>query len=347
MKNNDAVKVAMCGLGQWGPNLLRNLRNNEGCQVVALCDQDESRRKEFEPLHADARFYASVEEVAADKEVAAAVVATPAGLHEQHVRLLLEAGKHVLVEKPLALTLHAARRLVDLANFHECILMAGHTFLFNPSVRRVKEEIDHGSLGHLDLILAQRLSLGQIRRDCNALWNLAPHDISILLYWLEEMPETVSAHGMVIHERHEQEDAAFCVLTFPGRTMASIQVSWRNPIKVRQMTLVGSERMLIYDDVNRATPLTLYDQAVEEVEKRDPQGSFERFQLQIRRGPRSTIPVEDKEPLAQEVGHFLDCIRTGIVPVSSGLEALRVVSVLEALNISLKRNGEPVEPERI
>jgi predicted dehydrogenase len=324
----------MCGLGQWGPNLLRNLRSNSGFQVAALCDRDEIRLREFQSLHPEASFATEVEEIAADSTIQAAVVATPAGLHAEHVRLLLESGKDVLVEKPLART--SGR-----------ILMVGHTFLFNPAVRRVKEEISKGTLGELDLVLAQRMSLGHIRTDCNALWNLAPHDVSILLYWLGTMPVSVSARGLAVHERHVQEDIALCVLQFPGRVMASLQVSWMNPVKVRQMTLVGRKRMLVYDDVSQEAPLTLYDQAVEEVARRDPEGSFEGYRLQIRRGPSSVIPVEAREPLAVEVQHFLDCIRSRREPLSGGEEALRVISVLEALDRSIKRDGEPVEPVRV
>ncbi len=173
----------MCGLGQWGPNLLRNLRENPDCEVAVLCDADSTRLKEFAEFHPDADLVSSVEEVAARTDIEAVVLATPAGLHGAQVALLLNSGKDVLVEKPLALTVQESRSLVELARSRSRVLMVGHTFLFNPAVRQVRSEIEKGTLGTPKLILAQRLSLGRIRGDVNALWNLAPHDISILLAW--------------------------------------------------------------------------------------------------------------------------------------------------------------------
>ncbi len=348
MTTQDRIlRIGHCGLGKWGPNLLRNFGQHPDCKVAALCDPDESRLAEFTPIHPGAVLYASVEDVAADDSIDAAVVATPAGLHPEHTRLLLESGKDVLVEKPLAMNLAEARDLVDLAEKLGRVLMVGHTFLFNPAVRRVKEEIETGKLGDLQLITAQRLSLGRIREDCNALWNLAPHDISILLYWLEEMPVSVSARGLAFHEGHSQEDFAFCVLEFPRRRMASVQVSWMNPVKIREMTVVGSERMLVYNDVDRQKPLTLYHQRIEEVAREGTEGSFERYQLQIRPGERDYLDVPDQEPLAEEVEHFLHCLSTRAKPTGAGEEALRITSVLEACNESIKRNGEAITPRAV
>jgi len=340
---SNPVAVAMCGLGQWGPNLLRNLGQNRRARVVALCDASPKRLADFAPLHPGARLLASVGEVAADGEIEAVILATPAGLHEEQVRLLLDSGKHVLVEKPLAMSLAAARPLVELARKNARLLMVGHTFLHNPAVRRVKQEIEAGTLGRLNLLTAQRLSLGRIREDCNALWNLAPHDVSILLYWLGAMPIRVSARGMAFHEGHQQEDVALCHLEFPGRVLASIQVSWLNPVKMRQITVVGSQRMLVYDDIDTAAPVVLYDQRAEEVAA-PPEGSLERFRLQVRSGPKSVLPVESTEPLALEIDHFLECVRTGAEPIGSGEEALRITAVLEACDRSMKANGATLEP---
>lgn len=343
MSIDEPIKVAHCGLGKWGPNLLRNLGQNPKCEVVALCDLDKARLAEFGKQHPNALSIQSVEEIAANDSIQAAVLATPAGLHATQVRLLLEAGKDVLVEKPLAMGLDEAAELVSLAKERGSVLMVGHTFLFNPAVRRVKEEISKGALGDLQLVLAQRLSLGRIREDCNALWNLAPHDVSILLYWLGQMPLSVSARGIAFRERHRQEDFALCVLEFPNRVTASIQVSWLNPVKIRQMTIVGSERMLLYDDVNREQPLTLYHQRVEEVPKPGTEGSFEGYQLQVQPGREEALDVEDTEPLRAEVDHFLDCIRTRETPIGSGHEALRIMSVLDACDRSLKNGGTITE----
>lgn len=343
----EPVNIAMCGLGQWGPNLLRNLRQHPEVRVVALCDARPERLAEFRDLHPEADLLADVHEVASRSDVQAVAVATPAALHPYHVRLLLESGKDVLVEKPLAMTLEKAQELNALAEERGRVLMVGHTFLYNPAVLRVKKELQAGTLGNLHLIQAQRMSLGQVRSDCNALWNLAPHDISILLFWLEAMPLSVAAYGIAFHEGHAQEDIALCVLEFPGRVVASVQVSWMNPVKVRAMTLVGQRKMLVYDDVDRETPLTLFDRAIEEVPAADPAGSFEKYQLQIRRGEASALEVEPVEPLAAEVAHFVECCRGRFTPRSGGLEPLRVVSVLEALDVSIKSGGARTTPEPV
>lgn len=336
----NPIRIAMAGLGQWGPNLLRNLLDNEDCRVVALCDRDPARLREFSARIPDVVTYPDVTDIPRDA-IDAVVLATPAGLHETHVRHAIAQSWDVLVEKPLAMTSNASAALVELARTSDRILMAGHTFLFNPAVRRVRDEIAKGTLGKVQLILAQRMSLGRIRTDCNALWNLAPHDVSILLYWLGEMPTSVTARGIAFHPGHTQEDIALCHLEFPGPTMASIQVSWMNPTKVRQMTVCGSERMLVYDDVDTAHPLTLYHRRVEEV--RDaPEGSLERFHLEVRNGPHEELPIDPAEPLALEIAHFLDCIRTRREPIGSGADALCITRVLEACDLSMKQGGVPV-----
>jgi predicted dehydrogenase len=337
----------MAGLGQWGPNLLRNLGENPSVSVAALCDRDPARLAKFRDQHPAARLCADLADLANDPQIDAIVVATPAGLHAEHARLLLNAGKDVLVEKPLAMTLREASELVALARSRGRILMTGHTFLFNAAVRRVREEIRQGTLGPLRFISAQRLSLGQVRSDCNALWNLAPHDISILLHWLGETPVSVTARGITFDPRQQQEDIVLCQLEFPSRVLASVHVGWLNPVKVRAMTLVGAKRMLVYDDVDSTRPLTLYDRGLQEVETTAPEGSLERFRFAVRPGPEEQLAVEWREPLAAEVDHFVQCIRRREEPIGSGAEALRVISVLEACQESLRHGGKPVIPAAV
>lgn len=339
------VRVAMAGLGSWGPNLLRNLRENPRCAVVALCDRSPAALAALRPLHPQARLHDSVESLASDPAVDAVVLATPAGLHERQALLLLEAGKDVLVEKPLALSLEGAMRLDRRARQLGRVLMTGHTFLFNNAVRRTRELIADGTLGPLKFVTAARLSLGRIRTDCNVLWNLAPHDVSILLHWFGELPTLVSARGYALHPGHRQEDLVFATLEFPGGRVATIQLSWLNPVKVRQMTIVGSRCMLVYDDVDTARPLMLFHGGVEEVAVPDPGGSFERFQLRVRQGISEPVAVAPAEPLAQEIDHFLDCLESRAEPIGSGLEGLRVISVLEALQRSIEQKGAAVAPE--
>lgn len=338
------IRVAMVGLGQWGPNLLRNLRENPAARVVALCDRDGERLRQFQPLHPEASLYRDIA-MTRHRDIAdAVVIATPAGLHEEHVRAALEAGQHVLVEKPLALSAEAAERLQALARERGLVLMAGHTFLFNPAVERLRDLIRGGALGRLQYILAQRLSLGHIREDVNALWNLAPHDVSILLWWLGTLPVAVSAQGIAFFEGQRQEDIALCTLEFPGPVIAAIQVSWLAPTKVREMTIVGSERMARYDDTSRDAPLTLYHRGAKQVQRTAPDGSLEGFRLAIRPGGEEVVPVEPAEPLAREIAHFLDCCATGRQPERGGADATDVVRVLEALDRSIKQGGARIAP---
>lgn len=336
----------MVGLGNWGPNLLRNFRENPACRVTALCDANAARLAEFRALLPDAAHVTDIAQVAA-LPVEAVVVATPAGFHAAQVRLLLEAGKDVFVEKPLALSLGEARALVRRARELGRVLMVGHTFLFNPAVLRAGELLDAGMLGRLKVILAQRLSLGHIREDVNALWNLAPHDISILLHWLKAMPTRVWAHGGAFFPGQVQEDLALCHLEFPGGIHASVQVSWLAPVKVRAMTLVGTERMLVYDDVNTERPLLLYHKGASEVPRTLPDGSLAGYRLQVRQGAEEPVAVDWREPLAVEAAHFLDCVRSRREPTGAGAMALQVTSTLEALDRSLKAGGAAVEPEPI
>jgi len=335
----------MVGLGQWGPNLLRNLRESPDFQVVALCDRDPSRLERFAANHPGARLCHELTDIANDPTIAAVVLATPAGLHEEQAHALLRAGKDLLVEKPLAMTLEGARGLVSEARRLGRVLMTGHTFLFNPAVRKVRALIDAGRVGRVQSVMAQRLSLGQVRHDCNALWNLAPHDISILLHWLGAMPTSVIARGMAFHERHQQEDFVLACFEFPDRRMATLQVSWLNPVKVRAMTVVGSQGMLVYDDVDAENPVTLYDRGLSEVSS--PDGSFEQFRLVVRPGPEERVPVEKSEPLGLEVAHFAECIRSRHEPIGSGDDALRIISVLEACQRSLRSGGTNVVPEPV
>lgn len=339
----NRVKVTMIGLGQWGPNLLRNLRDNGDAEIVGLCDANGRRLEEFRALHPGVTLTTSMDEALAIP-ADAVVLATPAGLHETHVRACLDAGRDVLVEKPLALSLDAARELAEHAESRGRILMTGHTFLYNNVVRRVGDMLREGTLGQLRCILAQRLSLGQIREDVNALWNLAPHDVSIILDWLGTMPTEVTARGLASFAGHRQEDFALCTLAFPNSILASIQVSWLAPRKVREMTLVGTERMLHYDDVSREAPLTLFHRGAQEVPRTAPDGSLEGYRLAVRQGVEEPVAVDHIEPLAAEIAHYIDCIRTRKEPRTSARRTLPTISVLEALDRSLKSGGAPVHP---
>ncbi|MCX7767302.1 MAG: Gfo/Idh/MocA family oxidoreductase, partial [Candidatus Sumerlaeia bacterium] len=276
------------------------------------------------------------ENVLADEEIEAVILATPAGLHYQQTRAALLAGKHILVEKPLALSLTEGRELARLASEKRLILMVGHTFLYNPAVRKIKSLYQTGALGEIYFILSQRLSLGRVRDDVNVLWNLAPHDFSILLYLVEKMPEWIIAIGARFLQ-HKFEDVVFVTLGFPGGMVANLQLNWLNPIKVRQMIVVGSKKMLIYDDVNPEAKITLYDRSIkiEQLETPSASATFSEFQAKVRQGDFEIPNIEFEEPLKLELEHFLHCLETGAPPLTDSRHALQVLQLLESASLSL------------
>ncbi len=261
----------------------------------------------------------------------AVVVAIPAALHYEFAKKIMLAGKHVLVEKPLAMTTRDAEELISLAKNEDKVLMVGHTFLYNAAVHKAREYIDSGELGDIYYILAQRLNLGRVRQDVNALWNLAPHDISIILYWLDEIPNKVSAKGLT-YLQDGIEDAVFMDLDFPSGRAAHIHVSWLHPNKTRQMIIVGSRKMLIYDDVSTDAKITIYDKGIDKKQiLRDLPDieSFGQFQVMHRIGDIHIPKIDFKEPLRMECQHFTDCIINGETPVTDGQSGLSVVKILD------------------
>jgi predicted dehydrogenase len=271
----------------------------------------------------------------------AVVIATPAATHYELTKAALEAGKHVLVEKPLALHAAEAEDLVLLAQNHNRVLMVGHTFLYNAAVHMLKEQITQGILGDVYYIYAQRLNLGRVRQDLNAMWNFAPHDISILLYLLDSAPYRVSARGLS-YLQNDIDDVAFLVLDFPGNVSAHIHISWLDPQKVRRMTIVGSKKMAVYDDTSPDAKIQLYDKGIDKIptvhSERDFE-SFAEFQLLLRSGDVHIPSLKFTEPLQRECAHFIECIVEGKQPMSDGQSGLYVVQVLEAAQRSLQNGG--------
>jgi predicted dehydrogenase len=248
MKNSKRIiKVGVVGCGYWGPNLVRNLRQSPDCQLKVLCDASESRLHHMKRLQPDVANTGKFEDLLNDPELDAIVVATPVRFHYEMAKAALNAGKHVFVEKPMARTQAEGEELVGLAEQRGLVLMVGHTFLFSPAVRRMKEIIDAGDIGEVQYISARRLNLGLFQKDINVAWDLAPHDISILLHLLDELPVSVSCQGSS-HVTRGIEDVTMMYLAFRKNRCASIHNSWLDPKKVRQMTVVGSQRMIVYDD---------------------------------------------------------------------------------------------------
>jgi predicted dehydrogenase len=331
------VRLGLIGYGYWGPNLARNFHYLPEAWLAACADADPARLAEA------ARLYPALEqtttdarELIANPTLHALVIATPARSHFALATAALQAGKHVLIEKPLAMTLADADALIETACTHKRVLMVGHTFEFNPAVWKIKELLGAGALGELYYIYSTRVNLGRVQTDISALWSIAPHDVSILLYLLDALPETVSARGGT-YVSSGVEDVVFALLTFPHNIKAHIHASWLDPSKTRQMTLVGSEKMIVYDDVDPEAKLKIYDKGVY---KRGD--AFGEFQLRVRSGDIYIPKIDLTEPLRYECAHFIECIRESKPPRTGGESGRRVVRVLEAAQASLAQAGATI-----
>ncbi len=351
------VNIALVGLGYWGPNLARNLILLDGGRLHTICDSRPDQLAKYSALYPNARATADFDSVIGDEDIDAIVLATPLETHHRLARAALAAGKHVLVEKPLAATSDECRDLIEIAADRGRTLMVGHVFLYNSAVRKVKDYITSGELGDVMYVYSQRLNLGQVRHDANALWNFAPHDLSIIGYWLDAEPRQVVARGFD-YLQPGIEDVVFMTLDYPGGVGANVHISWLDPMKVRRMTVVGSEKMVVYDDVSTDARITLYDKGVTRTSRRAdaainaPIGRFEtfgEFQLLLRAGDVVIPKLDFVEPLRVETQHFVDCIVSGDAPLSDGHDGLRVVQALEAAQRSLDETraralaGSPVE----
>jgi len=343
------INVAVVGIGYWGPNLARNVAMSAGGRLHTLCDSRTDRLAELGRQYPGAKLRTDFDEVLDDPEVDAVVVATPVHTHFEIASAALRAGKHVLVEKPLARTSSQCRELMSLAEAKGLTLMVGHVFLYNAAVRRVKDYITSGELGEIYYVYSQRLNLGIVRQDVNALWNFAPHDLSIICHWLDAAPEWITANGFS-YIQPEVEDVVFVTMGFPGGVGANIHISWLDPHKIRRMTVVGSEKMIVYDDVNADAPLMVFDKGVvKKLNGHASLGSFDsfgEFQLLTRAGDVLIPKVNFVEPLKVECQHFLDCIRTGERPMTDGRHGLQIVEALEAADKSLDQHRVCAETVR-
>jgi predicted dehydrogenase len=287
----------------------------------------------------DAVRHPELDALLANKEVQAVVLATPASRHADHARAALEAGKHVLVEKPLALTVRECDELIELARSSGLVLMVGHTFIYSEPVRYLRQMIDAGELGRVLYAYAHRLNLGVIREDLNALWNFGPHDISILVYLLRGLPERVSAQLYSLLNR-ELEDVAFLVLEFPEGIVAHVHESWLDPRKIRQLTIVGDKKMVVYDDTDVETPLRIYDKGVTPAgEGFGSESGFGEFKLETRTGDMLAPRVISREPLRVEIEHFVSCVAMGTPPETDAHHGRDVVAILEAAERSARMGG--------
>lgn len=338
------TRVGLIGLGYWGPNLARVIAGT--ADLAALCETDPDRLAKFASVYPRAQATTDAEFIFGDKSIDAVVIATPAATHYSLAHDALESGKHVLVEKPLATRSVDALELMELADTKGLVLCSGHTFLYNAAVRTVRDYIDEGSLGEIFYVYSQRLNLGLVREDVNALWNFGPHDLSILAYWLRASPARVMARGFSFLQPGV-EDVAFMTLDYPSGVVANVHVSWLDPNKVRLMTIVGSERMVVYDDVS-ADKIKIYDKGVRRISIHDPGArngilSFGEHQLQLRAGDVVVPRIDFREPLLVEMEDFISAIENGHRPVSDAAVGVDVVRTLEAAQRSIAQDGAPVE----
>jgi predicted dehydrogenase len=329
------VRVAAVGCGYWGPNVIRNLDAIDGFELATICDADAARLMPVAARYPYCGATTNVDEVIDDPSIDALYLATPVSTHFTLVRRALEAGKHVLVEKPLATTIEQGEALADLADARRLTLMVGHTFVFSPPVRKVKQVIDDGLLGPIYYVETTRVNLGLFQKDVSVLWDLGPHDVSILNYWLGEVPSKVSAQARS-YPGETLADVAFMTLEFPSGILAQVQVSWLAPSKLRRTTIVGSQRMIVYDDTEPVEKVKIYDRGVD----RQP-ASFGEFQLTYRSGDIVSPRVDTTEPLHLECLHWLECIQTGRRPDTSSRTGIEVVRVIQAAERSVRLGGLP------
>jgi predicted dehydrogenase len=333
----DAVGIAIVGTGDWGANLVRNFARLPGTRLVALADSDPRRLSATAAQYPGVRAVSVVEELARDPAVQGVVVSASAASHYSLARTMLESGKDVYVEKPLALEVAHAEELVRLARERPRILMVGHLLLYHPAVRYLKELVARGELGDLYYIYSQRVNLGKVRRDENALWSFAPHDLSVILHLIDLEPVDVVARGSAFLQGRI-EDVVFLDLRFPGGKLAHVHVSWLDPHKLRKFTVVGSQKMVVFDDMEASEKVRIYDKGVDREGKIVSYGDA----LTVRSGDIVIPKISLQEPLAIECRHFVDCIRERKQPLTPGEDGLKVVRVLAAAQASLEQGGAPV-----
>ncbi|MBI5116047.1 Gfo/Idh/MocA family oxidoreductase [Candidatus Poribacteria bacterium] len=330
------LKVGVVGAGDWGKNLVRIFSQLREVELAYCCDADPVRQKAVAQNHPGVKLTKHFEDIVADPSVRALIVASSAVSHYPIAKAALGAGKHVYVEKPLALSSSHADEMVALARANNLKLMVGHLLLYHSAVGHIKRLVDSGELGDVFYVYSQRVNLGRIRHDENALWSFAPHDISVILHLLGEFPVSVSARG----ESYLQqgiEDVVFVNMKFPNRKMAQLQVSWLDPHKVRRITIVGSRKMVVFDDVESTEKVKIFDKGVTGV-------SYDSYgdSITLRFGDISIPHIQMTEPLRAECQHFVDCIMKDTRPLTDGVDGARVVRILEAAQRSMKLEGEPV-----
>lgn len=339
----DKVRVGVVGLGYWGPNLARNFDRLEGAELAYCCDLDEGNLAKARSLYPQATVTDDYAHLLADDALDAIVVATSVPTHYKLGKLAIEAGKHAFVEKPIALKAADAQDLLDTAEEYGVKLMVGHLLEYHPAVAKMKELIDAGELGRVYYAYANRLNLGKVRTDENALWSLGPHDVSVLNYLTGDEPVEVSARGEC-YLQDEVEDVVFGYIRYENGMVGHLHVSWLDPHKSRKITVVGERKMVVFDDMESDRKITVYDKGATTTRtKFETYGEF----VTLHFGDIHIPKIGNDEPLRIECQHFVDCINDDATPRSDGRDALNVVKVLDAMEISLREGGRPVKTSEL
>ncbi len=336
--SQESFQIGVVGCGYWGPNLIRNFNGLDGANVRWVCDMDEKRLAHMKRLYPSVQTTQSYTDLTQDPELDAIAIATPVRFHYDLAQQSLNAGKHTFIEKPMASSYAECKELNELAAQKQLTLMVGHTFIYTAEVRKIKEILDKGELGDIFYISSRRLNLGLFQKDINVAWDLAPHDISIILYLLDSLPATVNCQGKA-HIAEGIEDITNISLNFHNGGFATIMSSWLDPNKIREMTIVGSKRMLVYNDILPQEKIKIYDKRVEVPPHYD---TFAEFQYSYHYGDIYAPHLSQSEPLKVETQHFLDCIKTGKTSETCGEKGMQVVQILEACSASLRAGGAAI-----
>jgi predicted dehydrogenase len=332
------IKVGVVGCGYWGPNLIRNFRALPDCSLKMMCDLSQDRLKHLRMLYPEVKGETDFNHMINGAGLDAVVIATAVKLHYPMAKAALLAGKHTFIEKPMASSSEHCAELIEIAEKKGLTLMIGHTFLYSPAVKKIKEIVRNGDIGDIRYISARRLNLGLFQKDINVAWDLAPHDLSIILDIMGEAPLSVNCRGSA-HVTPGIEDVTSMCLTFRNDRSALVHSSWLDPRKVREMTIVGSKRMIAYDDMEPLEKIRIFDARVERPPHYD---TFAEFHYAYHYGDVYVPYIKQEEPLRSECQHFLDCIREGKQPVTNGRQGMELVKILEASSLSLAERGSPV-----
>jgi predicted dehydrogenase len=339
MKEAIVIGIGVIGYGYWGPNLVRNFFQAQGARVIAVCDQRPEQRARVEQVYPSVTTYADVDAMLRNPEIDAVAVATPVNTHFALTMKVLQAGKHAFVEKPFTATVEEAEQLLNEAERRRLTVMVDHTFIYTSAVRKIKELLDNGTLGTLYYYDSVRVNLGLFQSDVSVLWDLAVHDLSILDYLVDKAPVAVAATGMA-HVPGRPENLAYLTCFFEHDLIAHFHVNWMAPVKVRQTLVGGSEKMIVYDDIEMSEKIKVYDKGIIVSDAED--AVYQRH-VGYRTGDMWAPRLDNIEALRIEAEHFIDCINTGRKPFSSGESGLRVVQILEAASRSMANRGQPID----